>query len=300
MNDLSHPSPPSSLEIQYRPRTLPRSTVGRRSCTRMGARDPRRRTGGLRTGHQRGKFSPVRSDRALPFGTGSLKSSSLKGGNTQNRPDLTSGSFHLSANSRYEGHEIHRSQWLCSQGGDVSALLPRRHMAAGHPSGRPGRLCKTTGVPEPIVFMDNGFSSRVPRPALGSLVSSVESGVYDVVLVVGLFAFSLDGCSACEVVQRLQGAGCKVVEIPSPTRRSRLIPVLPESGPARREWVGWPDNLRTRRTTPLSTSPGSAAGVSSRGSHARASSPVSGSAATAGRSSGRSPGCSATPAHRPI
>ncbi|MFE3882388.1 hypothetical protein ACFXPQ_05615 [Streptomyces lydicus] len=72
------------------------------------------------------------------------------------------------------------------------------------------------GVPEPIVFMDNGFSSRVPLPALGSLVSSVESGVYDVVLVVGLFAFSLDGGSACEVVQRLQGAGCKVVEIPPP------------------------------------------------------------------------------------
>lgn len=72
------------------------------------------------------------------------------------------------------------------------------------------------GVPEPIVFMDNGFSSRVPLPALGSLVSSVESGVYDVVLVVGLFAFSLDGGSAGEVVQRLQGAGCEVVEIPSP------------------------------------------------------------------------------------
>lgn len=85
------------------------------------------------------------------------------------------------------------------------------------------------GVPEPIVFMDNGFSSRVPLPALGSLVSSVESGVYDVVLVVGLFAFSLDGGSACKVVQRLQVPAARWWRYRPPTRRSQLIPLLPES-----------------------------------------------------------------------
>lgn len=37
MNRLSHPGPPLSLEIQYRPRTLPRGAVSRWSCTRMGA-----------------------------------------------------------------------------------------------------------------------------------------------------------------------------------------------------------------------------------------------------------------------
>ncbi|NEA56225.1 hypothetical protein G3I60_19230 [Streptomyces sp. SID13666] len=63
-------------------------------------------------------------------------------------------------------------------------------------------------------------------------------------------------------------------------------------GPRRRK----PVKVRGRRTTPQSTSAGSAAGTSSHGSPAPVSSPASGSAGTAGRSSGRSPGSSATAA----
>ncbi|WP_432066179.1 hypothetical protein [Streptomyces sp. C10-9-1] len=75
------------------------------------------------------------------------------------------------------------------------------------------------GFPEPVVFFDNGPSSREARPSLENLLQRVVLGQFGVVLIPGPFVFSIDDLAAHSVVEHLRRAGCRVMELPRPTRR---------------------------------------------------------------------------------
>lgn len=78
------------------------------------------------------------------------------------------------------------------------------------------RLAEGLGLAEPTLFLDNGTPSSAPRAALESLLRHAEDGVFTVVLIPGLFVFSLDDAEARSVEDTFSRAGCQVVELPSP------------------------------------------------------------------------------------
>lgn len=79
-------------------------------------------------------------------------------------------------------------------------------------------LARQNGLPEPVLYLDNGARSCEARPALERLLEQAALGLVDVVLVPGPFVFSLDDVEAGHTVERLLAAGCLVLEIPSPHR----------------------------------------------------------------------------------
>jgi len=78
------------------------------------------------------------------------------------------------------------------------------------------RLAGELGFPEPQVFLDNGYRSGGPLPALTRLIRLVASGFCQVVLVPGPFVFSLDDDEARTISRSLTRGGCRVLELSSP------------------------------------------------------------------------------------
>ncbi|MFF3401432.1 hypothetical protein ACFYW6_23310 [Streptomyces sp. NPDC002659] len=79
------------------------------------------------------------------------------------------------------------------------------------------------GLSAPTVFLDNGRRFTGPLPELERLLDEVDGGAYDVVLVPGLFVFSLDDSEARLVSLQIRDAGCQVVELPSPRAAVALL-----------------------------------------------------------------------------
>ncbi|GGV40606.1 hypothetical protein GCM10010495_67580 [Kitasatospora herbaricolor] len=73
------------------------------------------------------------------------------------------------------------------------------------------------GLGRPHLYLDNGFRSRAPLPALEHLLRLTADGGYRTVLVPGPFVFSLDDTEARGLVRRFTAAGCEVLEL-LPTR----------------------------------------------------------------------------------
>ncbi|WP_371494124.1 hypothetical protein OG871_03380 [Kitasatospora sp. NBC_00374] len=70
------------------------------------------------------------------------------------------------------------------------------------------------GLPEPVVFIDNGCRSFDPLPRLEELVQHAAAGHFGVVLVPGSWVFSLNDEEAHRVRSRLAAHGCHVLEPP--------------------------------------------------------------------------------------
>ncbi|MEU9133098.1 hypothetical protein AB0D08_34205, partial [Kitasatospora sp. NPDC048540] len=74
------------------------------------------------------------------------------------------------------------------------------------------------GLPEPVVFIDNGCRSFDPLPRLEQLLGHAAEGLFHVVLIPGSWVFSLDDTEAHRVRRRLAAHGCQVLEPPRGTR----------------------------------------------------------------------------------
>ncbi|MER8184672.1 hypothetical protein [Kitasatospora sp. NPDC094015] len=68
------------------------------------------------------------------------------------------------------------------------------------------------GLPEPVVFIDNGCRSFDPLPRLEELLRHAAEGIFRVILIPGSWVFSLDDGEAHRVRRRLAGHGCQVLE----------------------------------------------------------------------------------------
>jgi hypothetical protein len=77
------------------------------------------------------------------------------------------------------------------------------------------------GLPMPALFMDNGIRSRDPRPALGRLMVLAEEQAVTVLLIPGIFVFSLHDQTALAIASRFTGTGCRIVELCSPRKAGR-------------------------------------------------------------------------------
>ncbi|MFC9331075.1 hypothetical protein [Kitasatospora sp. NPDC057015] len=73
-------------------------------------------------------------------------------------------------------------------------------------------------LPRPVLHLDNGIRSCEVRPSLEHLLNRAADGAVHIVLVPGLFVFSLFDDQARAVARRLRRMGCAVVELPSPYR----------------------------------------------------------------------------------
>ncbi|WP_329500209.1 hypothetical protein [Kitasatospora herbaricolor] len=71
------------------------------------------------------------------------------------------------------------------------------------------------GLGRPHLYLDNGFRSQAPRPALEHLLRLTAGGGYRAVLVPGPFVFSLHDTDARGLVRRFAAVGCDVLELPS-------------------------------------------------------------------------------------
>ncbi|GHH71578.1 hypothetical protein GCM10018781_32950 [Kitasatospora indigofera] len=69
------------------------------------------------------------------------------------------------------------------------------------------------GLARPHLYLDNGFRSHAPLPALEHLLRLTADGGYRTVLVPGPFVFSLDDSEARGLVRRFTAAGCEVLEL---------------------------------------------------------------------------------------
>lgn len=80
------------------------------------------------------------------------------------------------------------------------------------------------GLPEPVLYLDNGVRSVEQRPELELLLQHLAQGEYQVVLVPGPFVFSVDDREARVIVERIRATGCQVIELPSRRARWRSEP----------------------------------------------------------------------------
>ncbi|MFF5789680.1 hypothetical protein ACFY8P_32465 [Streptomyces sp. NPDC012693] len=80
---------------------------------------------------------------------------------------------------------------------------------------------RSVSLAEGAVFLDNGCMSADAKPRLERLMDCVSAGIFQVVLVPGPWVFSIDDTEARAVVARIEGLGCRVVEMPSPRHASR-------------------------------------------------------------------------------
>ncbi|WP_035844505.1 hypothetical protein [Kitasatospora azatica] len=80
-------------------------------------------------------------------------------------------------------------------------------------------FARQLGLPEPDVYLDNGFPSGAPLPQREQLLRLVASKTYQVVLVPGAFVFSLHDVVARDVVRRITAQRCRVLELPAERRK---------------------------------------------------------------------------------
>ncbi|TQK50889.1 hypothetical protein FBY35_1251 [Streptomyces sp. SLBN-118] len=80
------------------------------------------------------------------------------------------------------------------------------------------RQARRLGLAEPVLYLDNGVRSFGPRPALEQFLQRSADGVYKVLLVTGLFVFSIHDNEARALAEGIRSFGCEIVELPSPTR----------------------------------------------------------------------------------
>ncbi len=95
------------------------------------------------------------------------------------------------------------------------------------------RLALGHGFSEPRLLIDAGVPSRAAdKPALKGLIAAAELGMFQVVFVPGRWVFSLDETRAAAIRDRLDAAGCRVVELPSRPRPGRraAAPSVPTAG----------------------------------------------------------------------
>ncbi|MED7950050.1 hypothetical protein [Streptomyces sp. BE303] len=71
------------------------------------------------------------------------------------------------------------------------------------------------GLPEPVVYIDDGRRHRDGLPRLESLEQGIVNGLIDALLIPGPFVFALDDAVAGATVRRLERRGCLVIELPS-------------------------------------------------------------------------------------
>ncbi|MFE3202105.1 hypothetical protein ACWGR4_20710 [Embleya sp. NPDC055664] len=70
------------------------------------------------------------------------------------------------------------------------------------------------GLSRPVVCLDNGVSSREERPALEQLLAHVLAGAVRIVLIPGLWVFSLDPERARAIADRFITAGAQIIDLP--------------------------------------------------------------------------------------
>ncbi|MET9398930.1 hypothetical protein [Kitasatospora sp. NPDC002965] len=93
-------------------------------------------------------------------------------------------------------------------------------------------LAEVLGLPEPLLYLDNGLRAADGLPALEGLLSGVAAGWIKTVLVPGPFVFSIDGSEVRTVGELLERHGCRVVELPARHERVRPAGTRPPVGPA--------------------------------------------------------------------
>ncbi|MEV0535131.1 hypothetical protein [Kitasatospora sp. NPDC050463] len=87
------------------------------------------------------------------------------------------------------------------------------------------RLALGHGFVEPCLLIDSGVPSRsADKPALQNLITAAELGMFQVVFVPGQWVFSLDDAQAAAIRDRLNAAGCRVVELPARSGRRTAAP----------------------------------------------------------------------------
>lgn len=74
------------------------------------------------------------------------------------------------------------------------------------------------GLPDPVLFIDNGCPSSGKLPQLTQLLEYAAAGAFRVVLVPGSWVFSLDAAEAARRRGQFAAHGCHVLEPTSPRR----------------------------------------------------------------------------------
>ena len=93
------------------------------------------------------------------------------------------------------------------------------------------RLALGHGFLEPCLLIDAGVPSRAAdKPALEDLIAAAELGMFQVVFVPGRWVFSLDDARAAAIRDRLDAAGCRVVELPSRPGHRAAAPSVSAAG----------------------------------------------------------------------
>ncbi|MCX5208843.1 hypothetical protein OG689_05975 [Kitasatospora sp. NBC_00240] len=90
------------------------------------------------------------------------------------------------------------------------------------------RQAARLGLGLPHLYLDNGFRSRAPLPALEHLLRLTAGGGYRTVLVPGPFVFSLYDTEARGLLRRFTASGCEVLELPS--AHGRVVAAPPVTG----------------------------------------------------------------------
>ncbi|MFE3110771.1 hypothetical protein ACFXKJ_22330 [Kitasatospora indigofera] len=84
------------------------------------------------------------------------------------------------------------------------------------------RFAVRLGLPSPVIYLDNGCLSTGRRPMLEELTRCVLSGRHRVLLIPGLWVFSVDDVLARRTAGMLSAAGCsRLFVLPG---RSRAVP----------------------------------------------------------------------------
>ncbi|MFE2728904.1 hypothetical protein [Kitasatospora sp. NPDC059327] len=82
-------------------------------------------------------------------------------------------------------------------------------------------LAFSSGLPEPVMFLDNGLRAGDGLPSRDALLKAVAAGSVDILLVPGLYVFGLDDDEANAVKEELARHGCRLVQLPSRRGRAR-------------------------------------------------------------------------------
>jgi DNA invertase Pin-like site-specific DNA recombinase len=78
------------------------------------------------------------------------------------------------------------------------------------------RFATCLGLPEPVIYADDGPPGAAPRPRLEQLTRSVIAGRHRVLLVPGLWVFSGDETKARTAVRMFTAAGCgRILQLPT-------------------------------------------------------------------------------------
>ena len=77
------------------------------------------------------------------------------------------------------------------------------------------RHAELLALPAPDLYLDNGTRSCEPMPSLQELLGQAAVGAVRLVLVPGLFVFSLREEQALAVALRFRAVGCGVATLPS-------------------------------------------------------------------------------------